>query len=315
MAKFKLIFASVLICISGVATAAVVERIVAVVDDEVITESELDLALAQMYAKLKESYDDEELAERYSQAKRQALQQIIDDKLLLREASKQGIAASENEIEARLQEIRGKFTNEEELKEALEANSVTLEDLKTKYKEQLMIRNLISREVSSKIFVSPQEVSGYYDAHRSEYSEPESVRVYSILIRISDTLYGEDALKKAQDIAKLLNGAVSFEEAAKRYSEGPHKNEGGDLGYVKRGDMIKELDETIFSLKSDEVSNPIKTKLGYHIIKVGDRRLARHRDLSEVKSQIEGTIFNEKAQKRFAEYMAKLRKGAYISIK
>lgn len=315
MVKLRLIFALILICISGAALADVVDKIVAVVDDDVITESELDLAIGQIYAKLKEEFKGEELAQRFSQMKRQALKQIIDDRLLLREADKQGITASDEEIESRLKEIRSKFASEEELKEALEESRVTIEDLKSKYNDQLMIRNLISREVSAKIFVNPQEVSDYYDAHRSEYSEPESVRAYSILIRISENVSPEDALKKAQDVLRLIKGGVTFEETAKRYSEGPHKEEGGDLGYVKKGTMIKELDEAVFFLKNGEISSPIKTNLGYHVIKAGDRRPPRHRDLSEVKPQIEGIIFNDKAQRRFAEYMDKLRKGAYISIK
>lgn len=303
--------------LGGLAHAQVVDKVVAVVNNEVITQRDLEQELAPIYAQYKSAYQPEELETLMEEARLNILKQMIEDRLMLQEAREIRIQVSDEEIEEKLEWVKVKFESEIEFMDVLEMEGITVRDLEAQYREQIMVAKIIGREVTSKVMISPQEVSDYYTLHPEEFIEPEKVKVLNILIRPekpSEKSWGR-ARRKAEALLNRLRDGADFRELARDYSQGPNPDHGGDMGYLAKGQMLTEIDEVIFNLGIGEVSGLIKTKLGYHILKIEDRTAERVKEPSEVQDKIEEIIFKEKFEQRFKEWMEKLKENAYISIR
>jgi len=316
---FALFLLSLLRC--GSLSASVVNEVVAVVNDEVITQNEVDIALIPVYAQLKSTRTAEEMKtpevfDKLNEARETILEELIENKLVVQEARKANAKVDEYEVEDMLNDIKRKFASNEEFEEVIKSQGITIESLKQKYTEQIMARKIMGREVRSKVFVSPSEVTAYYNGHIDEFQTPEEVRVSNILIRedltkgvfsesrgLADRIYG--MLKKGDDFAVL----------AKKYSQGPNAANGGDMGFVKRGQLMRQIDVELFKLNPGEITPVIHTDLGYHIFKVGERKPVRIKMFDEVKEEIRSTLFAKKAAEKYKEWIEKLKKNAYIEVK
>jgi parvulin-like peptidyl-prolyl isomerase len=178
-----------------------------------------------------------------------------------------------------------------------------------------LIASLADEQVRRKVVVTPAEVSEYYELHRSDFREPEKARLKNILIKPGPDLTGEDAYKLAENIKAFLNAGEDFDGLAIKYSKGPNADMGGDLGFIGRGDMMPEIEKAVLKLEPGQVSDVIETKLGYHIFKVIEKKDAQTKPLSEVKEEIEKVVYLSKAKARYDEWLAELRKNAYISYR
>ena len=316
-------------CFPGQAAWTEEMRIVAVVNDEVITEQDLSQAFLPVYLQLQSTYGPEEVAEKSKEIKGQVLQQLIEERLMLQEArdpqpievakgrigTPPSITASEEEVEQMLADTRSKFQNEEELDGALKEQGLTLEDLKTRFRNQIIIQKLISRQIRSRITISPSEVTAYYESHPQEFEAPVAVQSAVILIKPKGPFDLVQSRDLAQNLVQQLQQGADFYDLAKRYSDGPNAKMGGRIGYLERGKSVKEIDDVLFSLKEGEISPVIKNAAGYHIFRVESIRPARHATLEEAKKHIQERIFQDKTAARYKEWIARLRAGAYISIK
>ncbi len=313
-----------LICVFGflflifdLSFARIVDKVVAVVNDEVITQSEVDRLLYPIYLQYKNIYKtEEELYERLDDSRLEILNQLINDRLILCEAKKLEIEVGAKEIDDEIEEVKkGLHQKGMELEDLLRQQNLTPGDLRQRYKEQIMIQKVIDSEIRAKVDVQPSEVSNYYSAHVDEFTEPEQVAVYSILIRLKSKRTPLESRQLADDIHEMLLGGSDFKEFATNYSEGPYRKEGGDLGYVKRGTLLKEIENVIFFLKTGEISDVIETPIGYHIFKVYDRIDEKVLPFEEARQKVLQTLYQKKAEKRFKLWVEKLKSNAYISIK
>ena len=182
----------------------------------------------------------------------------------------------------------------------------------------LLAQEYMMENISEKAKVTDQELKDYYDKHKSEFTQPEQVRARHILIKVpagADKKKWEEARKKALEIrAKLLKGE-SFSKLAEKYSDDPgSKARGGDLGYFGKGRMVPEFEKAAFSLKKGEISQPVKTTFGYHIIKVEDKKPARQRSFKEVEQQIRQKLLRQKQMKLRDELIAKLKKKFPVKV-
>lgn len=314
---------------SAPAVDADANRIVAVVNEEVITQAELNRALVPAYLQLQATLGPEELAREMEGLKRRVLEQIIDERLMLQEArqprpvevskGKVGtppvITASEEEVEEMLGEIRGRFTQEGEFQEALEQQGVTLEDLRARFQDQVVIQKLISREVRSRLTVSPAEITAYYEAHKEEFVVPPAAQVATIFIRPQDPPGHPRALARAQEIHKKLREGADFHEMALEHSDGFNAKMGGRMGYLEKGKNLQEIDDVLFSIKAGEISPVIKTPAGFHIFLVESVRPPHQATLEEVKGDVRYTLLNQKGSEQYRLWIAKLRAEAYITLK
>ncbi len=296
------------------AETAVVERILAVVNDEIITEQDLQLMMAPVVAQMKTMYTGPELAEKLKIARRDFLNKIIEDKMILSEAKRRQVIVKDIEVDEMMTEIRNKFPSREIFQSSLEEQGLTEKKLWNRFYEQLMTQKLVAYEVKSKVSVSPGEVSAYYKNHPEQFAQGDRVRVQQILIRVGGRT-NEDAKAFAESLVAEIKGGKSFEEVAKTYSEGSEAKEGGEMGWIERGQLLGEIDEKVFALSEGEITAPIQSTLGYHIFKVVERQKFSLKPFPEVRDKIIEIIFRDKLRQRLEAWIQNLKKHAYISIR
>lgn len=295
---------------------AVVDKIVVVVNNEIITQREIDIMLAPIYTQYKTQYKGEELIKKLEEVREDIIKQLIEDRLILSEAKKQNISVEDKEVEFRIDDIKRKMGSERELENMLNQQNLTLNELRARYKEKLMIRKLIDQKVGSKIIITPLEVKNYYNDHKDEFLQPEEINLRQILIKSKEEKAGqEEALRRAREIFKRIKEGCDFGGLAKEYSDGPYAGEGGLMGYVKKGDLMPQIEEIVFNLKDQESSGIIQSALGYHIFKVEDRKARRTKELPEVRQDIEEYLYREKADQKLKGWIDLLAKSAYIEFK
>jgi peptidyl-prolyl cis-trans isomerase SurA len=297
------------------------DRVVAVVNDEPITQSEMDMILRPVFEDYKKEYTSESaLIRAVNEARQKILNQLVEDRLAFQEAKNLKIEADETAIDAQMEEFKNKFKTEEALEEALKKEGLSLTDMRERLRRQWLIRRLQDIEVRSKVVVSPLEVADYFKDHPDEFSENERIKVRSITIKKNEEarqkgLTDEAAKAKAQDLRKKILSGEDFGELAKENSEDVHaKNEGlGD--WIERGSMIPAIDEVIFKMKAGEISQIIETSMGYHLFRVEERKEGQKKTLEQARDEIFAKLYEQKARKRFEEWMEELKRNAYISIR
>jgi peptidyl-prolyl cis-trans isomerase SurA len=296
-------------------TADAENKILAVVNDEVVTQTDLDVALSSAIDDLKRDYSGADLQAKIEETRKEFLNQMIEDKLILQEAKKLNITVDDAEIDERLKEVKSRFPSEETFYAEVQKSGVSTDLLKKRYRENIMMSKLVNHEVREKIVVTPTEIENYYKKHADELRAPDSVHLRTIMLRFDDRNTEDLVKQKANDMVKLAREGRDFGELAKIYSQGVKANENGDFGFVEKGQMREDFEKVIFALKPGEVSEPVKTDTGYYIFKVDEKKESYVRSLSEARADIENIIFREKAQKRYQEWIAKLKRDAFIQIK
>lgn len=317
MIKRVLSLLAILVLIAAAPShAGLVDKIAIVVNNEVVTMSEIDQMLTPVYARYKIIYKDEgELIRKMEEARQRIVEQLIEDKLIVSEAKRQNVEIDEKEVDARLREVEKQFGSKNAFTRALMEQHLSLKDLRTRYREQLMSRRIIDKKIGSNILVTPVEIHSYYDSHRIDFAQPSEVSLSNIMIRPRDGSDDVRAHELAQDIANKLKDGGDFAALAQSYSEGPGAADGGAMGMIKKGDLMPELEKAVFALKSGDVSDVIKTPLGYHIFKVDEVREQRILTESEAYKEIEELLYRDKIKARIKDWLITLRKNAYIAFK
>ena len=287
---------------------------VAVINGVVITQAHYDKELkvhADRVSRQGQQISDEQMAA----LKKEVLDGLIEREVLYQESQKAGIKIDEQKVNDQMAGIRKRFPNEEEFKKALASMGLTEEEVRTQIQRGLAIRGLIDQKVANSIVVTDEETRAYYDSNPQFFKQPEQVKASHILIKVEPT--ADDATKaaarkKIEDIRKKLTDGGDFAELAKEYSEGPSAPKGGDLGYFRRGQMVKAFDDTAFSMKINEVSGLVESRFGYHLIKVYDKKPEQTLAYAEVKDKIAQRLKQEKIEKGATAYVENLKKDAKI---
>ncbi|MBU1038421.1 MAG: peptidylprolyl isomerase [Candidatus Omnitrophica bacterium] len=300
---------------TAVSYAAVVDKIMVVVNNEVITQGEIDRILAPAYEQYKSAFAGEDLIKKLDDARQAVLAQLIEEKLILSEAKRLNIEVDEKDVKAKVEEAKKRFPSNEMFEQALDAQRISLKELKAKFKEQLMSRKLVDQKVGSKIFITPNEVVEYYNSHTKDFSRPEEIRLSNILIKPKENVRVEKTVELVLEISKRLKAGSDFSELAKIYSEGPGAKDGGAMGYVRRGDLLPEIEKVVSGMKEGEVSEMIRTKIGYHFFKVDEKKTPEIVSLADARRPIEEVLWMGKMKEKSKEWIEDLRKYAYIAFK
>jgi peptidyl-prolyl cis-trans isomerase SurA len=313
---FTLAIITVLAALTAFSYAAVVDKIVVVVNNEIITQREIDIMLAPIYSQYSTMYKGAELIKMLEDVREKILKQLIEDRLIFSEAKKLNIIIDEKEIDAKIDEMRKKVGSETDLESMLNEQNLTLNELRARYKEKIMTRKLIDNKVGAKIIITPLEVKNYYNSNKENFMQPEEIKLRTILMK-PDKDKGQEAgaLQLAKDVLKRLKEGCDFEGLAKEYSDGQGASEGGLMGYVKKGDLMPQIEDIVFNLKDGETTGIIQSPLGYHIFKVDERKIRRMRELPEVRQDIEEFLYREKATQKLKGWIDSLSKSAYIEFK
>lgn len=301
MNKLKIIIACLIISSSCLYNAyASEDRIVAIVNDDIITSSELRTADTKVFPSASLSF-------------------LIEKKLQLQAARKKGISVNNEEVEAALNDIKkmNRFSSDEEMTEALLKEGISIEDYKREIKEQLIILKVVNREVKSKISVSDKEVENYYQSNKGFFREQERIRIGYVNVPVKSSDSEDDvnkALRKINNILIDLNNNLSISEVKRRYSDSRDINFVSDLGFVKKGDLLPELENPAFSLKEGEVSDIIQTSAGFYIIKKIEVKKTEFKPLDEVKDKIRESLFQDKGENAYKDWLYNLKTSSYINI-
>lgn len=300
----RIIFSFLLIAISSLSYSAVVDKILATVNGEPVTLSELERLLQPVYKQYEQIYKGDELEQYKADARDQLLEQLIENKLILQKAKKDGIEIKESAMEEELADIRDKFGSMDDFKAALEKEGMTLEQYKKDLAEQLTIKAMIERELVNKAKVRPEEIESYYNGSKGEFIRPELVRLGHILIK-GDR---KDREQLIQDIYKQLTEGKDFSQLAEKYSDAE------DLGFIPVDQLKPELKELVESLKVGEYSKIIKTDIGWHIIRIVDKKPPETITLSAAWDDIENKIFMKKLNREHKKWVEILRQKAHIEV-
>jgi peptidyl-prolyl cis-trans isomerase SurA len=289
------------------------------VNNRIITRSDYEKEQTQLKEEAQQQ-DPNHADQVVAEGQKDVLRGLIDRELLLEKGKDLDITA-ESDLVKRLDEMRKqmKLDTMEDLQKAAEAQGVSFEDFKENMRTEIITQQVIQREVGSRINPSKEEEQKFYEAHKSELSHPEQVRLSEILISTEQA--GDDEQKieaakaKADDLLKQIKAGAKFEDVAKKESQGPSAAQGGDLGYFERGKLAKQLEDVTFNMKKGDVSDVIRTKQGFVILKVMEHESAGIPPFSEVEGRVQEAVYMQKLQPALREYLKKLREEAYIDIK
>lgn len=316
MKKFLIFLFIFLVPVSSF--GVVIDRIAAVVNDEVVTLSEIDEAEYFLTNKMTDKENNQTQKER-KVIKKQLLERFIERKLQLQEAEKLNITATKENVNDAIQEIkdRNNVLNDEELQEALKLQGMTLDDLRRQITERIKIAKLINRKVRARVHITEEEIRDYYQKHIVEYRLQEEVHARHILLQVQEGSSAEkieEIRSRMEKIAAELANGADFAETAKKYSEAPDAVNGGDLGYFKKGQMIPEIDRIVFALQAGERSAVVRTPIGFHVFEVLDRKEHSIDNDPDLRKEIEDKIGEKKTDERMKEFLKELKERAFISI-
>lgn len=299
--------------------AELVDRIVAIVNDDVITLSELNEAIEPFVKQLNATnYTADQRRQLLYKIRHDALNSMIDQKLTDQESKRLGVSVSQSEVDQQIERIKtGNYYTEEALKKALKDEGYTLEEYRKRIREQLLSLRLINREVKSKIAITEKDIQKYYENHQKDYSGTKQYHLRTILIRVPSWQKAkdkEDALQRMDVVVEALKAGAPFDETAKKYSEDVTSKDGGDLGLFFLDELAPELQETVRWMKEGEVSSVLQTSQGYQILMIEEIRSSAGKTLEQARIEIQEKMYRQRVGKKYGAWLEALRHRSYIKV-
>ena len=288
---------------------------VAKVAGTVITRKELDRALTVLAAQNRlpaASGPDGQ-----KQAETAALDQLIFAELIYQQGLKTPPADLEKQIDFRMAQNKGKFGSPAEFEAALLSAGLAEKELVEITKKDVVISNFVEQKIASNVKVTDEDIKNFYQENSDKLKEEPQVKASHILIGVDASAKDEDkkkAKEKAEALLKEIKGGKDFAEAAKMNSTCPSKDQGGDLGWFGKGQMVPAFETAAFGMKVGDVSDVVETQFGYHIIKLTDKKEGKAPSLEELKEKIAAFLKGQKTQKAVFDYVTNLRKEAKVEV-
>ncbi len=285
----------------------VVDRIIAIVNDDIITLKDVErfvhVEKQGKYTSVNEYLRNLELKER--------IDIFISDLLIKQQARKLKIDVSDKEIEGIIENIKKQnLITETALREQLKKENITYKNFQEGIRMNVLRSRVVSRVISPEVKLTESNLKEYYNKHIEEYRE-EEYRLKQIFV----SRQKQDAAQRAMAAYKLLSEGTSFEEAAKEFSDDPSAKTGADIGYVKKEDLMPQLKEPLALITPGSYTQVIQTPYGFHILKLMEVKKSDTLPFETVKDAIHEKIVLDESQKRYKEYIDKLRKSSYIEVK
>jgi peptidyl-prolyl cis-trans isomerase SurA len=349
--RFALVFVCLATLPAILGADTVVEEIVARVNNSIITRSDFQRSKEQLKDEIKNQDSAGNGEKNYADREKDVLRDLIDQQLLLEKGKDLGITA-DTELIKKLDEMRKQMNLDsmEELEKAAQAQGVSYEDFKQNLRNQIITQQVIGREVGSHLSISKEEEQKFYEEHKSDMEQPEQIRLSEILVALpknppkpetpksgtdgtpanaplaagsppsseaapSEAEQLAAAEGKAKGLLDQIKKGAAFEDVAKKSSDGPTASQGGDLGLFKRGTLSKELEDTTFAMKAGQVTDVIRTKQGFVILKVTEHQMAGIPTMKQIEPRIQDALYYQKLQPALRAYLKKLREEAYIDVR
>ena len=300
----------------------VVEEIVARVNNEIITKSELDKARAAAAEQAQQDCSgrctQEQLQTAIEDDQKNALRDLIDQSLLSQRGKDMGISV-ETDVVKQLDQIRqqNKLKDMDDLEKAVESQGINWEDFKNNIRNKLLTQEVIRREVGGHITIGREDALAYYNAHKEDFSRPEQVALRAIEIKTEGKKESEipELKAKAEKLRQRVVDGEDFGELAKRFSDGTTAQQGGFLGVYKKTELTKELWDAVEPLKKNQMTEVIETKQGFLILQVLEHYTEGIQPFDKVENEIMDKLYSEKMDPALREYLKTLREQSYVVIK
>jgi peptidyl-prolyl cis-trans isomerase SurA len=300
----------------------IVEEIVARVNNEVITKSELQHSIDSAEDETKQDCQNrcspEQVKQLTEERQKNALRDLIDQSLLVQRGKDMGLSV-EPDVIKQLDSIRqeNKLPDLETLEKEVEKQGLNWEDFKDGIRKGILTKKVIGDEVGSHINTTDDEIRKYYDTHKQDFVRPEQVALRSIEINTAGKTDAEvaDLKKKADTALKRIQDGEDFGEIAKRYSDGSTAKQGGYLGVYKRGELSKALEDVVFTMKRNELTPVMETKQGFLIMQVLEHYDEGEQTLTTVSDEIRNKLYDEKLEPALRDYLKTLREQSYVIVK
>lgn len=249
--------------------------------------------------------------------KKKVLDNLIQRELLLQESKRLGVKVSDQEVGEQMEQLKGRFSSEQDFTNALERLRMTENDLKEEFIRRMMVQKMIDDVIASKVEITAEETKTFYDNNPNYFKAPERVRASHILVKLDPNASESEKAKtrtKIEDILKRVQKGEDFASLAKESSDCPSASKGGDLDYFQRGQMVAPFEEAAFSLKTGETSGIVETQFGYHLIKVVDKKESGVIVYEEIKENIESHLRQQKVNEQYAIYIEELKSKAKVEM-
>ena len=302
--------------LSGTAFAETVERIVAKVNGQIVTLTELDKEVKSAMEQLGPAPTPEENEARIAELQSQVLERIIDNMLVLQVAEDRGLRVPSRFFQEWKQNIMKEMEiqSDEELERQVQLQGGSMADLRKRFEEGLLLQEVRRMEVDSKVSVSEPEIEERYRLHINEYTDPAKVRLREIVVRFDET-NEIDQGQKARRIRQDIEQGANFAEVARMHSESGSREAGGDLGFFNDGELTESLATVAFSLNPGEVSEIIRLEKAFYILRVEESVEAITKELSDVRNEVADAIFQEKMSAQMDRFVKQLRERAIVEVK
>ena len=297
----------------------VVDRIVAVVNDDIIVLQELNELLAPYEAQMEVSgYSAEKQKDMLYDVRQTLLEQLINQKLIEQVANTSQLTIEEKDIDSSIERIKeGNRFTDEDFREALESQGLTMESYRKRIRSQILASRLETLEVKRKIVITKDEIKAYYEQNASKYAGETKYHLRNIVKRVPN--FGEAEEKQAvyetmQAVIKEFNNGTPFETLAAAHSESPYADEGGELGVFKLSDLSANLRHAIENLSAGQITPILQTSQGYQIIYLQEIINSPGVSLEAATREIEELLYEEQYKQKKKEWIDHLRERAHIKV-
>jgi peptidyl-prolyl cis-trans isomerase SurA len=297
----------------------VIDRIVAVVNSDIITLYDLNRAFKPYEENIKAlQYPPDKERETLFQVRKDLLDQLIDSKLADQEIERAQITVSEEDIDRTIERMKeSRSFTDEELREGLARQGMTMEEYRKEIKEQILRTKLVNREVKSKIVITREDIKTYYDSHQDQYAGEKKYYLYNLFVRLTpgvDASEKEHAINQLEDATSTLNQDFSFEDLVNQLTDTSSQVQGTDLGLYRLEELSEQLQGAVAKLKAGEFSGVLDTDFGPQIIYVQKIQEIPSKSLEEIESEIEEILYNELVDNKYQDWLDELRKQSLIKI-
>jgi len=294
-------------------------RIVAVVNDDIIFLDELEAATTPMLARLPPTLGLKERIEQTTAIRREILDTLVADRLLDQQVKVLKIDVSEREIDSVIDDLRGRNgVTQQQLEQILMSQGMSLAEYRTGMHKQLLKLKIINLKVRSKVQVSDQDVMSLYNRQRAAAGQDVQLHVQHILFALPPNAGAEDVARQQQQAVQALKRARAGEDFGKlagELSADVSAKQNGDMGFFRRGDLVDSFEKAAFALRPGEISEPVRTPLGWHVIRLVERKSSAVGELKDVEAQLRDRLYQEEVEVAFKRYIDELKQASHVELR
>ena len=309
---------SALLSISGLAQARTIDRVVAVVNDEIILDSELEEFAAPLL-KAPLDLDTPDGASAFDALKKKSLDRLIDTRLIGQQAKELNLKVSTEEVDRAVDEIKKQNKIEDaDFEEALKSQGFTLEGYRKNLSRQLLDMKVVNTAVRGRVLVSDDEIRTAYNQSDRQNAGERLAHLREIVILVPKTATAAEVGKKQALAAKVVaaaNTGKDFVELAKAYSESDTRADGGDLGFVQAGNLVEALGEVVTQMDPGDVRGPVRTQVGWSVLQLVEWKAGNLRPFDEVKDQLRKQLYDQQVEKATNAWVKELRRKAHVDVR